>query len=224
MTPSSTAPDTGATNTYSTTAEIRHAIRPWFDDFFTSFTLPLSFSELSLRFQKNIYTFRGNYVIISLLIFILTLILRPIAAIVFLFIIVGWIYLFFARDEPLVVFDFELGGRLVLISLIVSTIVAVAVAGVWWNIFLSVVISALVVSLHAILRTPDDAESHYGALLSVVDEDGPSRGAYMQELHCHWPHSDDKVRSIHVPLYLRRFTWSGDCIYALKLENARILA
>ncbi|CAI9277784.1 unnamed protein product [Lactuca saligna] len=173
-------PDAGATNTYSTTAEIRHAIRPWFDDFLTSFTLPLSFPELSLRFQKNLYTFRGNYAIISLLVFILTLILRPIAAIVFLFIIVGWIFLFFARDEPLIVFDFEFGDRLVLISLIVITIVAVAVAGVWWNIFLSIVIAGLLVSLHAILRTPDDTESPYGALLSGVDEDGDSRGAYMQ--------------------------------------------
>ncbi|KAI3700795.1 hypothetical protein L2E82_45433 [Cichorium intybus] len=180
MTPSSTAPDAGATNTYSTAAEIRHAIRPWFDDFLTSFTLPLSFPELSLRFQKNIYTFRGNYAVISLLIFIITLIFRPFTAIVFLVIIVGWIYLFFARDEPLVVFDFEFGDRLVLISLSVITIVAVAVAGIWSNLFISILIAALLVSLHAILRTPDDSESQYGALLSVVDEDGPSRGAYMQ--------------------------------------------
>ncbi|XP_024961205.1 PRA1 family protein D-like [Cynara cardunculus var. scolymus] len=180
MTPSSTAAADVATNTYSTTAEIRHAIRPWFDDFLSSFTLPLSFHELSLRLQKNLYTFRGNYTIISLLIFILTLIFRPIAAIVFLLIIAAWIYLFFARDEPLVVFDFEIGDRLVLISLTLITIVSVAVSGVWWNLFLTILISALLICLHAILRTPDDIESPYGALLSVVDEDGASRGSYMQ--------------------------------------------
>lgn len=176
MTPSSTA----ATNTYSTTAEIRHAVRPWVDEFLSSFTLPLSFHELSLRLQKNLYTFRGNYTIISLLIFIVTLIFRPITAIVFLVIIVAWIYLFFARDEPLVVFDFEIGDRLVLISLTLVTIVSVAVAGVWWNLFLTVLMAALLVCLHAILRTPDDIESPYGALLSVVDEDGASGGSYMQ--------------------------------------------
>lgn len=181
MTPSSTATANDvATNTYSAAAEIRHAIRPWFEDFLTSFTLPLSFHDLSLRLQKNIYTFRGNYAIISLLIFILTLIFRPITAIVFLIIIAAWIYLFFARDEPLVVFDFEIGDRLVLISLTLITVVSVAVAGVWWNLFLTILMAALLVCLHAILRTPDDIESPYGALLSVVDEDGPSRGSYTQ--------------------------------------------
>lgn len=79
------------------------------------------------------------------------------------------------------VFDFEIGDRVVLIALSVITIVAVAVANVWWKIFVSVLVSVLVVSLHAILRTPDDSESPYGALLSVVDEeDGSSHGAYMQ--------------------------------------------
>ncbi|KAI3804261.1 hypothetical protein L1987_25678 [Smallanthus sonchifolius] len=187
MTPSSTAAAAGATNTYTATAEIRHSIRPWFDDFLSlsSFSLPLSVPKLSLRFNKNIYTFRGNYAIISLLIFILTLIFRPIAAILFLLLIVAWIYFLVARDEPLVVFDFEIGDRLVLILLSVITIVAVAVASVWWNLFVSIVISALVISLHAILMTPDDTESPYGALLSVVDEDGASRGSYMQEYTMH---------------------------------------
>ncbi|KAI3693117.1 hypothetical protein L6452_32947 [Arctium lappa] len=169
MTPSSTAADM-ATNT----AEIRHAIRPWFHEFLSSFTLPLSFHELSLRLHKNLYTFRGNYTVISLLIFIVTLIFRPITAIVFLIIIVAWIYLFIARDEPLVVFDFKIGDRLVLISLTLITIVSVVVAGVWWNLFLTILMAALLVCLHAILRTPDDIESPYGALL---DEDG---GSYMQ--------------------------------------------
>lgn len=171
---------TGATNTYTTTAEIRHSIRPWLSDFLTSFTLPLSFPDLTLRFNKNIYTYRGNYVIISLLVFILTLIFRPITAIVFLIIIVSWIYLLIARDEPLVIYDFEIGDRLILIALSVVTIVAVAVASVWWNVFISSLIAVLLVSLHAILRTSDfdDNESPYGSLLSGVDEDGHSRGSY----------------------------------------------
>ncbi|XP_071690326.1 PRA1 family protein F2-like [Rutidosis leptorrhynchoides] len=175
MTPTTPA---GATNTYTATAEIRHSIRPWLTDFFTSFTLPLSFPDLSLRFNQNIYTYRGNYVIISLLVFILTLIFRPITAVVFLIIIVSWIYLLIARDEPLVVFDFEIGDRMILIALSVVTIVAVAVAGVWWNIFISSLIAILLVSLHAILRTSDfdDHESPYGSLLSGTDEE---RGSYV---------------------------------------------
>ncbi|KAJ0435175.1 putative prenylated rab acceptor P [Helianthus annuus] len=68
---------------------------------------------------------------------------------------------------------------MVLIALSVITIISVAVAGVWWNLFVSILILVLVISLHAIL-TPDDSESPYGALLNVVDQDGPSGGAYMQ--------------------------------------------
>nr|XP_043629004.1 PRA1 family protein D-like [Erigeron canadensis] len=169
---------TGATNTYTTSAEIRHSIRPWLSDFLTNFTLPLSISSLSNRFTSNIYTYRGNYAIITIIIFILTLIFRPFTAVMFLFIISSWVYLLIARDEPLVLFDFEIGDRLVLIGLSVVTIVAVAVSGVWWKLFVSGLISGLVVSLHAILKTTDDdGDSPYGALLSSVDEDGP--GSYV---------------------------------------------
>ncbi|KAI3780434.1 hypothetical protein L2E82_10415 [Cichorium intybus] len=55
----------------------------------------------------------------------------------------------------------------------------------WWNLFLSFLISARVVSLHVILRTPDEPdamESPYGALLSVVDAVGPVRGPYTMVL------------------------------------------
>ncbi|KAJ0769986.1 putative prenylated rab acceptor P [Helianthus annuus] len=173
MTPSSTAE--------STATEIRHSIRPWSSFLsLSSFSLPLSLPDLSLSFNNNLYTFRANYTILSLLIFILTLIFRPITAIIFLILIATWIYLLVARDTPLVVLDFEIGDRMVLIAFSVITIVSVAVAGVWWNLFVSILISVLVISLHAILMTPDDSESPYGALLNVVDEDGPSGGAYMQ--------------------------------------------
>ncbi|MFS7904095.1 putative prenylated rab acceptor P [Helianthus anomalus] len=67
---------------------------------------------------------------------------------------------------------------MVLIALSVITIISVVVAGFWWNLFVSILISILVISLHVIL-TPDDSESPYGALLNVVDQDGLSGGAYM---------------------------------------------
>ncbi|KAL7600608.1 hypothetical protein Lser_V15G23308 [Lactuca serriola] len=182
-TPSTTTPSPPPPppSTTITAAQIRHAIRPWFSDFLSvsSLSLPISFQELSLRIQKNLYAFRANYLLISLLIFMLTLITRPITLISFLVIIVAWIFL--VREEPLVVFDFEIGQRLLVISLLAVTAFALAVTRVWWNVFLSFLISILVVCLHAILRTPDDAddmESPYGALLSVVDDDGPGRGPY----------------------------------------------
>ncbi|KAI3524001.1 hypothetical protein L1887_02581 [Cichorium endivia] len=184
-TPSTTSPPPPSPppppSTTITAAQIRHAIRPWLSDFLSisSLSLPISFPELSLRIQKNLYAFRANYFLISLLIFILTLISHPITLISFLVIIVAWIFL--VRDDPLIVFDFEIGQRLVVIFLSMVTALALALTSTWWNVILSFLISALVVCLHAILRTPDDAddmESPYGALLSVVDEDGPGKGPY----------------------------------------------
>ncbi|KAM0004366.1 putative prenylated rab acceptor P [Helianthus debilis subsp. tardiflorus] len=158
----------------STATQIHHSIRPWLTDFLSisSLSLPLSFPELSLRIQRNLYTYRTNYLFISFLIFLLTLIPHPFTFILFISIIIAWIYLIFYANEPLFVFDFEIGHRLIVILLSVVTVGALGVTSVWWNVFLSVLISALVVLVHASLRTPDDVEeSPYGALLSVVDDD-----------------------------------------------------
>ncbi|CAI9288791.1 unnamed protein product [Lactuca saligna] len=124
-------PGTDSTNTYNTTAEILHTIRPWFDDFLSSFTLPTH-----LHLNPNSPPSRCNRVPVHHL---------------------------------------SSSYHLVLISLIVITIVVVVVAGVWWNLFSSILIVAPLVSLNAILRTPYYTESLYGALLSGVDEDGDSR-------------------------------------------------
>nr|GEV01584.1 PRA1 family protein D-like [Tanacetum cinerariifolium]GEW32924.1 PRA1 family protein D-like [Tanacetum cinerariifolium] len=170
-----------ATNTYSATATIRHSIQPW-PTFFSpsSLSLPLSLQSLSNRFTANLLFFRGNYVIISLLIFILSLITHPFTAVFFIILIAAWVFLFFARDDPFVVFDFELGDKVVLIGLGVVTVVGVAVSGIWWNLLVSVLVSGLVVSLHAVLRAAEgDGESPYGALLSVVDDDLEDGGSYM---------------------------------------------
>nr|GFB57756.1 PRA1 family protein D-like [Tanacetum cinerariifolium] len=71
------------------------------------------------------------------------------------------VFLFFARDEPFVVFDFfEFGDKLISIILGVVTVIGVAVSGIWWNLLVSVLVSGLGVSLHAILRAAEgDGES-----------------------------------------------------------------
>ncbi|XP_076942927.1 PRA1 family protein D-like [Bidens hawaiensis] len=157
------------------------SVRPWLTSFLSlsSISLPPSLPDLSLRFHNNLHTFRANYVIISLIIFILTLILHPVKAVIFIILISTWIYFIGYRDEPLVVFDIEISDRTVVIVLSVVTVAAVAVARVWWNVFVSVLVSALVVSLHAIVMAPDGGESPYGSLLSGGDEDGGARGGYV---------------------------------------------
>ncbi|XP_076886186.1 PRA1 family protein D-like [Bidens hawaiensis] len=170
-----------STPSTTTTPPPSTTIRPWFDDFLSlsSLSLPLSFPELSHRIQNNLHTFHTNYLFISLLIFLLTLITHPLTFFLFLAIILPSFHFLFNRHEPLIVFGFEFGQRFIAIVLAVVVIFALTVTHIWWNVFLSVLISAAVVLLHASLRTPDDVEeSPYGALLSVIDEDENERGPY----------------------------------------------
>lgn len=69
---------------------------------------------------------------------------------------------------------------MVLAVLSVVTVIGVVASGIWWNLFVSGLVSGLFVSLHAVLRGAEgDGESPYGALLSVVDEDVEGGGSYM---------------------------------------------
>ncbi|XP_076955765.1 PRA1 family protein D-like [Bidens hawaiensis] len=154
------------------------AIRPWFDDFLSlsSLSLPVSFHSLSHRIQHNLHTFHTNY----LFIFQLTLITHPFTFFLFLAIILPSIHLLVNHHHPLLLFGFEFGQRLIAVILALVVILSLTVTHVWWNVFLSVLVSAIVVLLHASFRTPDDVmeESPYCALLSVIDEDENARGPY----------------------------------------------
>lgn len=75
-------------------------------------------------------------------------------------------------------FNWVFDEWVVLIFLYLITFVALVLANVWWNVFVSVLIGGFVVCVHAALRAPedvDDMESPYGPLLSVVDS---PRGSY----------------------------------------------
>ncbi|THG13275.1 PRA1 family protein D-like [Camellia sinensis] len=166
-------------------SQIHHSIsstlRPWSQLFsLSSLSLPLSFSEASFRIRTNLFHFRLNYTIISLIILLITLIYHPISIIVFLFTIAAWFYLYIFRHDTLVLFNRTIDDRLVLILLSLATLVALIFTNVWLNVLVSMLISTAVVCLHAAIRFPDDVddqESPYGPLLSVVDS---PRGYYSQ--------------------------------------------
>ncbi|CAM8948574.1 unnamed protein product [Rhodiola kirilowii] len=131
--------------------------RPW--KVFLNFhelDLPLNFSGAFKRIKSNLSYFRMNYAIIVLMILFLSLLWHPISLMVLVAMLAVWLFLYFLRDDPLVVFRRTIDDRIVLVVLSILTIVFLMLTEVTWNIVGAVLIGASVLLVHAVLRKTED--------------------------------------------------------------------
>ncbi|WOH10815.1 hypothetical protein DCAR_0730288 [Daucus carota subsp. sativus] len=129
--------------------------RPW-KELAKSISLPSGLRDATERLKINLTYFRTNYAIIVLLILFFSLLWHPISLIILAALIVLWLYFYFLRDEPLMIFHRLISDQTVLIVLSVLTFVVLLFTGAFWNVISAVLIGIAVVAVHAVVRKTDD--------------------------------------------------------------------
>ncbi|KAL2899521.1 PRA1 family protein F2 [Bienertia sinuspersici] len=145
--------------------------RPWaqfFDYHYISF--PRHFSDALSRLKTNTSFFRMNFAMIILLILFLSLLWHPISLIVFLVMMVAWLFLYFLRDEPLVLFGRTIDDRLILGILSVLTVGFLLLTGATGNILIALAVGVGVVVVYSVFRRSDDL---------FLDEDEAAAGGLL---------------------------------------------
>ncbi|CAN0898304.1 PRA1 family protein D [Linum grandiflorum] len=180
----SPTPATFLTHAASNSTAFFATRRPWRELLtLSAFSRPFSVGEATVRIKRNSAYFRVNYAMVVLFILFLSLLWQPLSMIVFLIVLCfAWFFLFFFRDQPLVVLGRTVDDRLVLTLLAAVTLLALILTGggIWLNVLVSVSIGLGIVVLHAAFRGTEDLysdELNGGGLLSFVGG-SPTKNGY----------------------------------------------
>lgn len=159
--------------------------RPWRELIdLQSFGLPPTLGEAYLRLRSNLIYFAMNYAIIILVIVFLSLLWHPISLIVFIVTMIAWIFFYFLKDEPLVLFGREITDSIILTVLAVVTLVLLLLTNATANILVSLLIGVVAVAAHAALRKAEEMYLEeeaagpgrwYTSVSEVVSKTGISR-------------------------------------------------
>ncbi|KAG0463935.1 hypothetical protein HPP92_020004 [Vanilla planifolia] len=121
-----------------------------------AFSLPQSLGDTYLRIRTNAGYFSMNYVIVILLVVFLSLLWHPISLIVFIAAMAAWLFLYFLREDPVVLRGRTIDERYVLIVLSVVTLALLLLTNATANILISLLLGIFVVLVHATFRKTED--------------------------------------------------------------------
>ncbi|KAL3825263.1 hypothetical protein ACJIZ3_021292 [Penstemon smallii] len=127
--------------------------RPWKE--MVSFSFPGSFNVAHQRIKTNASYFHVNYVIIVLFVLFLSLLWHPVSLIVFLVTMTAWLFLYFLRDDPIMIFGYGVDKRVILVFLSIFTFVLLLMTHAL--VFIAgVVVGLVVVVVHGAFRRTND--------------------------------------------------------------------
>lgn len=150
MTNYGTIPTTASGDSNTEFIPLSTRSRPW-KEMVRSFNLPSGFHNTTKRVKTNVNYFRINYAAIIYFIQFLFLVYLPISLSVFVAFMVVWLYIYFVRDEPPVVFR----GDLTYCWTIMMVVVYLT-GNVYWNIMIALWIGGVVVWIHAAVTKTED--------------------------------------------------------------------
>ncbi|KAI4352709.1 hypothetical protein L6164_006932 [Bauhinia variegata] len=128
--------------------------------------LPSSLNELIQRMRTNIGFFLANYLIIILLILFLSLLWHPVSLIIYIIIMAVWIWLYFLRNDPLVVLGFLVDDRMVVVLLLFFTIGVLFLTNVK-DVIVGICVGVVAVLVHAVMRDTEDQHQQDGVAVAT---------------------------------------------------------
>ncbi|KAK6151934.1 hypothetical protein DH2020_014569 [Rehmannia glutinosa] len=128
--------------------------RPW-KEMAISFSIPESLNAAIHRVQTNFSYFHVNYAIIVLFTLFVSLLWHPVSLIMFIVIMAAWIFLYFLRDDPIIVFGYGVEERVILVVLSVFTVALLLLTHAM--VFMAgLAVGVVVVVAHGVFRRTND--------------------------------------------------------------------
>lgn len=128
-------------------------LRPW--DKMLSLSLPENFQDMVLRMKTNVHYYHTNYGVIVLFVFFLSLLWSPGALIIFIILMGAWVFLYFIREDPMIILDCVVDDRWIFIFLMVATVVFILSRDAV-TIMTGILVGMFAVLLHAVLSNIDN--------------------------------------------------------------------